>query len=154
MAEYEHSLLVEAPADEVFAFVSDVGNLPLYLPTTHHAEAQGEGRVRVRGEAAGQAYDSDGFFRVDRTEHRMEWGSDGENAYRGWLEVEGSAVHGMVSQVTVHLSFTPRTEQAERMDRQDGSRHITIREGLEAALLSIQNHVEGRGAKVEPRAAT
>ncbi len=151
MAEYEHSARVNAPAEAVFDFVSDIGNLPKYLPTTHHAESQGLGRVRVRGEAGGHTYDSDGYFRVDATEHRMEWGSDGENAYAGWLQVEEN---GSGSDVTVHLTFAPRPDQAERFEEQTGDRDRTIQEGLEASLLSIRNLVEGRGGKVEPTAAT
>ena len=151
MAEYEHSLTVQARADEVFGFVSDISNLPKYLPTTHHAEAQGGERVRVRGEAGGHPYDSDGHFRVNTTEHRMEWGSDGENNYSGWLEVQD---RGETSEVTVHLSFAPRPDLSQRMDEQTGDRNQTIQEGLQTALTSIQNLVEGRGGKVEPRAAT
>jgi uncharacterized membrane protein len=151
MAEYEHSLTVQAPADAVFDFVSDISHLPEYLPTTHHAEPQGGERVRVRGEAGGRPYDSDGYFRVNKTEHRMEWGSDGENNYSGWLEVED---RGEMSEVTVHLSFAPRPDLARRMDEQTGDRNQTIQEGLQTALMSIQNLVEGRGGKVEPRAAT
>ncbi len=53
MPEYEHSLTVQASPEAVFTFVSDVSRLPEYLPTTHHAEAQPGGRVRVQGEAGG-----------------------------------------------------------------------------------------------------
>jgi uncharacterized protein YndB with AHSA1/START domain len=49
MPDYEHSLTIEASPETVFDFVSDIANLPKYLPTTHHAEAQPGGRVRVQG---------------------------------------------------------------------------------------------------------
>ena len=150
MPEYELSMHVMAPVAEVFDFVSDVHNLPRYLPTTHQAQMQDEGRIRVQGEAGGRHYDSDGWFRADRTEHRMEWGSDGENAYSGWLTVEDLPAG---CEVTVHLSFAPRPDQEERFRKQTGDRDRTIREGLEAGLISIRNHVEGVGGKVEPRAA-
>lgn len=152
MAEYESSLPISASPDTVFDFVSDIANLPKYLPTTHHAEAQGPGRVRVQGEAAGQKYDSDGWFRPDPTEQRLEWGSDGESRYSGWLEIEGD---GSQSLVTVHLSFAPRPDQAERFEEQgDGDGDATIQQGLQASLLSIKNLVEGTGGKIEPPAAT
>ena len=151
MAEYESSLPVNASPDAVFDFVSDIGNLPKYLPTTHHAEAQGSNRVRVQGEANGHKYDSDGRFHADATEHRLEWGSDGETAYNGWLEIEGA---GDESLVTVHLSFTPRPDQGARMDEQTGDRDTTIQQGLDASLRSIKNIVEGVGGKIEPPAAT
>lgn len=150
MAEYEHSAFVQASPEAVFDYISDVGNMPQYLPTTHHAEPQGEGRVRVQGEAKGHQYDSDGWIRVDQTEFRMEWGSDGEHHYTGWMEVEGDEAG---SEVTVHLSFEPRPEEKERMAEGAGSHNAAIQQGLEAALKSIKNLVEGKGGKVEPASA-
>jgi len=147
MAEYEHTLLVNASPDDVFDYISDVRNMPNYLPTTHHAESQGAGRVRVQGEVRGRTYDSDGWLRLDRTEHRMEWGSDGENQYSGWMEVEGDASG---SAVTVHLSFEPRPDQARQFEQQSGDADATIQQGLEAALQSIKAQCEGQGVKVEP----
>ena len=151
MPDYEHSLTIDASPDTVFAFVSDIQNLPKYLPTTHAAEAQLGERVRVQGEAGGHAYDSDGYFRLDAPNHRMEWGSDGENRYLGWLEIDGVADE---CEVTVHLTFQPKLEQAERMAEQTGDLDTTISEGLVASLESIKNFVEGRGGKVEPVAAS
>jgi Oligoketide cyclase/lipid transport protein len=147
MAEYEQTILVKASPDAVFDFISDVRNMPKYLPTTHRAEPQGAGRVRVQGEVRGHAYDSDGWMRLDKTEHRMEWGSDGENKYSGWMEVEGDE-NGCA--VTVHLSFAPRPDQKEQFKEQTGSVAETIQQGLEAALTSIKNQCEGRSVKVEP----
>lgn len=151
MPEYEHSLTVQASPEAVFAFVSDVARLPEYLPTTHHAEALPGGRVRVQGEAGGHKYDSDGYFRTDAPNGRVEWGSDGGNRYDGWLEIDGVEDE---CEVTVHLNFQPKPEQSERMDAQTGNRDKTIQEGLIAALESIRNKVEGHGGKVEPTAAT
>ena len=151
MPEYEDSITVQASPEAVFAFVSDVSRLPEYLPTTHHAEAQPGGRVRVQGEAGGQAYDSDGYFRTDQPNGRVEWGSDGENRYSGWLEIDGIADE---CEVTVHLNFQPKSGQEERLESQSGSRDETIQQGLVASLESIRNIAEGRGGKVEPPAAT
>lgn len=153
VSDYEHSLTVRAAPDAVFDFVSDVGNLPQYLPTTMSAEPQPGERVRVRGEAGGHEYDSDGYFRADTSSRRLEWGSDGENNYSGWLRVD-EADAGAASDITVHLSFAPRPELGERLDEQTGDRDRTIQEGMEKALVSIQNIVEGQGGKVEPSAAT
>lgn len=65
--------------------MSKVENLPKYLPTTHSAEPQDGERVRVQGEAQGHPYDSDGFFRQDKENHRIEWRAD-EGYYSGWLQ--------------------------------------------------------------------
>ena len=148
MAEYEQTIVVKASPDAVFDFIADIRNMPRYLPTTHHAEAQGTGRVRVQGEVRGRTYDSDGWLRLDRTEHRMEWGSDGENQYSGWMEIEGDAAESLL---TVHLSFVPKRHQEMQMEQQTGDTDTTIQQGLEAALRSIKAQCEGTGAKIEPR---
>jgi uncharacterized membrane protein len=150
MPEYEHTQTISAPADAVYAFVSRVENLPRYLPTTRAAERQEGERVRVRGEAEGREYDSDGYFRTDASSLRLEWGADESEKYSGWLTVEPG---GDTSQVTVHLSFGPATDLPERIEARSESER-PIQQGLEASLLSIKNLVEGEGGKVEPPAAT
>ena len=89
-------------------------------------------RVRVQGEVAGQSYDSDGFFKVDKDQRRMEWGSDGENNYQGWLEVQPDGDDA--SLVIVHLWFEPRADQEKQFEQQTGDRDRTIQRGLEDAL--------------------
>ncbi|MDP9380146.1 MAG: SRPBCC family protein [Chloroflexota bacterium] len=150
MPEYEHTQRIQASPEEVFAFVSDVSNLPKYLPTTKSAEPQGEERVRVQGEANGRRYDSDGYFRVDPVARRLEWGADEQGKYSGWLTVSGEQ---SASEVTVHLSFGPATDLPERIEESSPGEQ-PIQQGLEASLASIQNLVEGHGEKVEPPAAT
>ncbi len=145
MPEYEEFLEINADPDHIFSFVSHPHNLPQYLSTVHHAEPLENGKIRVTGEAAGHKYDSDGPFKVDRSARRMEWGSDGENQYHGWMTVAPTSTSATV---TVHLSFTPKPEQEEAFKEQTGSRDSTIRKGLTAALQSIKNLVEGDGGKV------
>ena len=149
MAEYERSIIINADPQTIFDFVSDVRNLPRYLPTTHNAEPQGEGRVRVQGEAEGHAYDSDGKFRADPENFSLQWGSDGERQYKGWLEIDGDDGG---SQVTVHLTFGQEGDGDSPVDQQAGVSKVN--EGIEASLKSIKNIVEGMGSKVEPSAAT
>ena len=147
MPEYERSRVIGAAPEQVFEFLSDVRNLPQYVPTTQHAEPQGPDRVRVQGQARGHRYDADGFFDRDEGAMRLEWGSDGEMRYRGQLQVEPDGDES--SRVTVRLSFDPPKEMAQGMGDPDSK----IEEGLEKALESIQNHCEGRGGKVEPESA-
>lgn len=150
MSRYKASLTVHAPAEKVFEFVSEVGNLPKYLPTTKKAESEGEGRVRVEGSANGHAYNEDGNFHVDAAKHTMKWGSDGERKYSGHLEV---VPQGHNSEVTVHLQFDPSDKAKQEMAADAGSHDAAIQDGLEKALVSIQHAVEGKGGKVEPAAA-
>ncbi len=151
MSEFEQSTTVQAAPDAVWEFVSDVRNLPKYLPTTHSAEPQKGERVRVKGEAQGHAYDADGYFRTDQSARRMEWGSDGEMKYSGWLQVAEAGQNA--SQVTVHIAMSPPQEMIDAMKEQGGHDHV-VNDGIKKSLQSIANIMEGKGGKVEPEAAT
>ncbi len=149
MAEYERSITINVTRQQIEDFVSDVSNLPKYIPTTKNAQPQQGERVRVQGVTPnGHQYDADGYFRLDKTTHRMEWGSDGENKYSGYLTFRGSDVNAP-SHVTVHLSIEPPPQVSKQMAQQKGSQDSAIEEGLDKALQSIKNILEGKGGKVE-----
>ncbi len=155
VSKFEHSTSIDASPDEVFDFMAKVENLPRYLPTTHAAQPQEGERVRVQGEAQGHKYDSDGYFRADSANHRIEWGAD-ERYYSGWLQVKGQ---GDGSRMTVHLSFSggPPAGLGKAPGEGGGApSREQVQEGLVTALESIKNFVEeGRsGGKEEPSAAT
>jgi carbon monoxide dehydrogenase subunit G len=150
MSDYEQSEIIHASPDMVFEFVSDVRNLPKYLPTVDRAEPQGPDRVSLHGKANGREYTSDGHFHADRNAKRIEWGSDGENRYSGALQVTPS---GGGSQVTVHIVYAPRPDQAAQFIAQSGDKDAAVNEGIRVALESIRNICEGAGGKVESRAA-
>ena len=147
MSEYQQSINIQAGPDHIFRYVSNPQNLPQFLPTVKEAHPQPGARIRIRGIAAGQLYDNDGFFHVDEDRRRMEWGSDGENQYRGWLEVK-EAADSASAQVTVHLTFEPRPEQAERFEQQSGDRDRTINQGIRDALESIKTQMQGSATRV------
>lgn len=144
MPEFEQSLRMAAPPDSVLAFVSDVRNLPRYVPTTKEAQSQGPERVHVAGDAQGHHYDADGYLR--RKDGGLEWGAD-EGYYNGWLRVEPD---GEGSQVTVGISLRGHPPGA---DPGEAPSEDQINEGLVKGLESIRNQVEGRGGKEEPSAA-
>ena len=148
MGEYEQTMTMRASPERVIDFVADIRNMPSYLPTTKSAEPQGEDRVRVQGEAQGHRYDSDGYLRRDPQNKRLEWGAD-EGYYSGWLQVREDGADA--SAVTIHISLRGAPPGA---DRSNAPSDEQINEGLVKGLRSIQNHVEGRGGKEEPSAAT
>ncbi|MGO8673261.1 MAG: SRPBCC family protein [Capsulimonadaceae bacterium] len=132
MPEYERSIMIEAPPDEVFAFVSNLNNLPKYLPTTARAEIMDCERTRADVGAGCPPFHADGWFRVDPTEYMMEWSAGMNNNYSGWLEIE--ELDGL-SEVTVHLSFRPHPQAAKPVDTAIGN-------DLSTALMSVKNIVE------------
>ena len=145
MPEYEHTLTIAASPEKVFAFVTDVANMPKYLNTVKSAESQGEGRVAMTGEVKGEEYASDGWLEIEQSPMKMSWGSDGENDYEGWLTVTGS---GDSSDITVHLSFEPNEGMEQKFEEQMGSRDAVIKSGIKTSLESVKNHIEGTGGKV------
>lgn len=147
LGEYEESLTVRASPDQVFDFVADVRNMPRYLPATKDAQAQGEDRVRVQGEAQGHRYDSDGYLRRNSESNRLEWGAD-EGYYSGWLQARPD---GDGSEVTVHISLRGRPPGAPEGNAPAPGQ---VQEGLRKGLESIRNQLEGRGGKEEPSVAT
>ena len=147
MAEYERSRWVQASPDDVFAFVSDAGNLATFLPTVDTVEPQAEDRVQVSGEIRGRSYEDDGWFRVNEARRRLEWGAD-EHDYSGWLTVSGDEGG---SQVVAHLSIPPHVTASGRPI--SGELPVApdpIEQSLEAALDSLRNLMEGRGGTEEP----
>jgi uncharacterized membrane protein len=146
--EFEQSVMVAAPADQIFDFLADVRNVPQYLPTVRDAQPQQGDRIRTQGQAGDHSYDSDGHFRANQQARRLEWGSDGENEYSGWLAVQEN---GSQSQVTVHIHFAPRPEMAQKMaERSPGhSFEAAMGEGITKTLESIKRICEGQGGKAE-----
>jgi uncharacterized membrane protein len=147
--EFEQSITVAAPVDDIFDFVSDVKNVPQYLPTVKSAQPQQGERIRTQGQAGERSYDSDGHFRVDKQAHRLEWGSDGENDYSGWLEVQGDG--GAQSQVKVHIHYAPKPEVLQHMVERSPSHSFesAMNEGISKTLESIKRICEGKGGKEE-----
>lgn len=143
---FEETRRIPAAPEDVFAFVSDVRNLPRYLPTTTWAAPQGEDRVRLAGSAAGKQYEDDGYLRCDQPAMRMEWGAD-EHHYSGEMQIRPD---GDGSQVTVRLQFRTPPQDGRPGG---GPSEADIREGLRKALQSIENQVTGSGGKVEPHTA-
>ena len=136
---------MRARPDDVLAFVSDIRNMPRYMPTTKQAEDAGPERVHVAGEANGHPYDAEGYLR--RKDGGLEWGSD-EGGYNGWLKVRPE---GDSTAVTIGISLRggpPGADPSQAPSDDD------INEGLRKGLESIKNQVEGTGGKVEPAAAT
>jgi len=84
--EHEHTQHVAAPPDRVFAALADVGNLPRYVPQVTAAR-QGDGeKVEIEARYEGHTQKGEGWFRVDQSARRVEWGADA-GGYHGSLQV-------------------------------------------------------------------
>src|SRR5919112_2501290 len=124
--EYEQSQAIDAPPEKVFAWLSDVGNLPEYLPpvvasSEEGSSAEGVPGQRIRatleypGQEEGHTFDAEGYLAVDEAERTMEWGAEAGRDYSGWLTVAKRGEGG--SEVVVHLSFGERSVEPEMQER-------------------------------------
>lgn len=143
---YEETQDLIVSADEAFAFLSDLGNLPKYLPPITSAHLTEGDEVELEGQApTGDTFSSSGYFRVDEAAQRMEWGAQASRAYSGWLTVADNGENA--SSVTVHVEFGPRSVVAPVTESDEGDQMTTA---VLATLETIRRQVEGEGGQVEP----
>lgn len=155
MADYEQSKAIDAPPEEVFAWLTDVDNLPGYLPPVTDASIEGpsaEGapghKVRMSLEFSnGSKFDAEGYLATDERERRMEWGAETDRDYSGWLTVGNRGEGG--SEVVVHLSFGERSVEDDIQEGAPKDRD-PVQEAMEATLESIRRQIEEGSGKVQP----
>jgi len=154
--EYEQSQAIDAPPEQVFAWVSDVNNLPDYLPPVVDSSLEGPAAEGVPGQrirttleypgGEGGTFEAEGYLAVDERERRMEWGAEAGRDYSGWLTVANRSEGG--SEVVVHLSFGERSAEPEIRERSPEGRD-PLAEGISATLESIRRQVEEGSGKLE-----
>lgn len=131
MADYTGTTTVSAPEDSLFAYLSDVENLPGYfarMREAHRTQADEVHTVAVMPD--GSTYEGEAWFRVDQGAKHIAWGSEGENDYSGYLDVSAD---GGGSQVEVHI-HSPHVESQE------------VQQGIDQTLATIRQQVEQQGA--------
>lgn len=92
MTTYESTTTIQVTATKLFAYLSDVENLPDYFPrmtSAHRTEGdkitttatiEHEGKTReVEGEA---------WVKVEKADQTLTWGSPGPNNYTGQLDLD------------------------------------------------------------------
>jgi carbon monoxide dehydrogenase subunit G len=96
--QHEHTEHVAAPPDAVYAAISDVSNLPRFVPQLTAIRAAYEGRVEVDARYEGHTQHGEASFRADDAARRIEWGA--ASGYRGWMQVDAD---GDGSRLTLFL---------------------------------------------------
>jgi carbon monoxide dehydrogenase subunit G len=105
--QHEHTEHVAAPPGAVYAAISDVANLPRFVPQLTAASPAGEGRVEVSARYEGHEQHGEASFTTDDAARRIEWGTP--NGYRGWLQVDAD---GDGSRLTLFLD-TPHASASD-----------------------------------------
>ena len=96
--QHEHTEHVAASPDAVYAAISDVGNLPKFVPQLTAARPAGDDRVDVDARYEGREQHGQAAFHADEAERKIEWGSP--SGYHGWLKVDAD---GDGSRLTLFL---------------------------------------------------
>jgi carbon monoxide dehydrogenase subunit G len=98
--EHEHTHHVAARADKVYAALSDVSNLPHYVPQLTRAERHDGDKVTVEARYAGHTQQGEAWFKAADAERRIEWGAEGSD-YHGWIQVDPD---GEGSRLTLYVA--------------------------------------------------
>jgi len=106
--QHEHTEHVAAAPDAVYAAISDVRNLPAFVPQMTAARDAGDGRVEVDARYGGHEQHGEASFTKDDGARRIDWGSD--SGYRGWMQVDSD---GDGSRLTLFLD-TPHPGTSDR----------------------------------------
>ncbi|HEV2260107.1 MAG TPA: SRPBCC family protein [Streptosporangiaceae bacterium] len=97
MADIDGARSFETTADALWAVVADPARLADWVPTMRLAQPAGREEIHVEGESHGHQYSLDSLLRIDEGERRLDWGAQGDDDYRGSLQIaerpSGSEVH-------------------------------------------------------------
>lgn len=127
------STTVSAPSDTLFSYLSDVDNLPGYFARMKEARRTGGDEVHTVAQMPdGQEVSGEAYFRVDQTAKHIDWGSEGDNDYSGYLDVTDA---GDGSSVEVHIHSPHGDDHADQ-----------IQHGIDETLAAIKEKVEAQGA--------
>jgi uncharacterized membrane protein len=127
MADYLARSDVNAPARDLFKYLSAVENLPEYFERMTSVASNGDGTVQVTADLGDRVVEGEAWFEVDDQALTLTWGSEGPNDYSGRLQVAGNG-QGAVVEVTLS------TERSASAD---------VQEGLEQTVAVIKLIVEG-----------
>jgi uncharacterized protein YndB with AHSA1/START domain len=104
--QHEHTEHVAASPDAVYAAISDVTNLPRFVPQMTAVRPAGEDRVQVDARYEGHDQHGEASFHADPARRRIEWGAP--SGYRGWMKVDPD---GEGSRLTLFLETIHGSER-------------------------------------------
>ena len=123
--QHEHTEHVAAAPEAVFAAISDVRNLPRFVPQITAARPTEGERVEIEARYEGREQHGVASFNADPAERKIEWSSP--SGYRGWMSV---APDGEGSRLTLFLDT-----------RHSGERDHDISATLDAIRMLVESEV-------------
>jgi hypothetical protein len=103
--QHEHTEHVAAKPDALYAAISDVTNLPRFVPQMTAARPSNGGRVAVDARYEGHEQHGEASFTTDDDKRKIEWSSP--SGYHGWMKVEPD---GDGSRLTLFLNTVHGSE--------------------------------------------
>ena len=104
--QHEHTEHVAASADAVYAAISNLDNLPRFVPQlTGVRPAEGD-QIEVDARYHGHEQHGEATFRANAGERRIEWGAP--SGYHGWMKVDPD---GEGSRLTLFLQTRHGSER-------------------------------------------
>lgn len=133
MGDYERSTTVQAPPGRLFSYLTDVANLPGYLPRLTSATPTHDDKVDVTAhidppDGPPQDVQSEAWMKVLTDGRTLQWGAPGPDDYHGELAVDPGDDESS-SRLTVRL----------HTDRVEGP---GVDDGLDEALQGLKHAVE------------
>lgn len=111
MPDYEHSTEVAAPAEQLFDYLSDVGNLPKYFTSMESATPAEGDAVHTVAAVEGTRREGEAWFVVDKDARAIRWGAEGDSHYSGELTVTGDERGSEVAvRLHSHIDDAPRID--------------------------------------------
>jgi carbon monoxide dehydrogenase subunit G len=96
--QHEHTEHVAAAPDAVYAAISDVKNLPAFVPQVTAAREAGGNTIEVDARYEGHEEHGEARFERDAAARRIDWRSG--SGYHGWMQVDAD---GDGSRLTLFL---------------------------------------------------
>lgn len=104
--QHEHTEHIAAAPDAVYAAISDVDNLPRFVPQMTAARRAEGDRVEIDARYEGRDQHGEASFRADDAERKIEWSAP--SGYHGSLQV---AADGDGSRLTLFLDTRHESER-------------------------------------------
>lgn len=130
MTTHTSTVRIEVSAEHLWTYLSDVENLPEYLPQMTSAHQTGDDTVEVTAEInpsdqPAREVQGQAWFTVKEEGKTLSWGSEGPNNYEGQLHID--PVGDSCCELTVRVN----SERAQTEDVEAGVQRTA--EGIKKA---------------------
>lgn len=130
MTTHTSTVQIGISAEHLWTYLSDVENLPEYLPQMTSAHRTSDDTVQVTAQIdpsdqPAQEVEGEAWFKVEQEGKTLTWGSEGPNNYEGQLDIDPAG------DSTCELTVRINSERAQAQDVEEGIQRTA--EGIKKA---------------------